>query len=80
MRLERPVRAEQRGDARVEDVEVGARVRQQRDRQREVEPRVDERVKRRRKRVWRDERISELVLRCACDGRVEAAGAEKQGL
>ena len=75
----RPVRAEQRGDARVEDVEVGARVCQQRDWQREVEPRVDERIKRRRKRVWRDERFSESVLRCACDGRVEAAGAEKQG-
>ena len=75
----RLVRAEQRGDARVEDVEGGARICQQRDWQRDVEPRVDERIKRRRKCVWRDERFPGSVLRSACDGRVEAAGAEKQG-
>ena len=43
-RVWRPVRTEQRGDARVEDAEVGARVRRQRDWQREVEARVDERI------------------------------------
>ena len=68
-RVRRPGRTEQRDDARVEDGQDSARVRQ-RVWQREVEPGADERAERSCQRTRRDERVSELAFLRIRDDRV----------